>query len=196
MTRSGVSQATPLFRILPAIALCGAVAACTPAGTDELPGGLYPPGVDLKKEAENGVEVGGRLMAAGEYELALDAFTRAALDEGMTEDVLIGIGTANLGLGRLGQSEDLLRRATRDFPDSPEAWNNLGVVLMEQGQTPEAQQVFRKAYALDNGQSDSIRDNLRIALAKSENVDNNGGQNEEYKLVQRGSGDFLIRETP
>ena len=28
--------------------------------------------------------------------------------------------------------------------------------------------MFRKAYALDNGESDSIRDNLRLALAKTE----------------------------
>ena len=106
------------------------------------------------------------------------------------------MGTANLGLGRLGQSEELLRRAVVAEPEWPEALNNLGVVLMEQDNIPEAVQIFRKAYALDNGQSDSIRDNLRIALAKSENPDNNSGQNQEYKLVRRGSSDFLIRQTP
>ena len=67
---------------------------------------------------------------------------------------------------------------------------------METGQTPEAQRVFRQAYALDNGESDSIRDNLRLALAKSENSDNTTGQEEPYKLVQRSSGDFLIRTSP
>lgn len=196
MSRPGVLQATPVLRQILAIALCGAMAACTSEPDDPLAGGPYPPGVDLKGQAEDGLEVGNRLMAAGEYELAMDAFTRAALDTGMSEDILIGLGTANLGLGRLGQSENLLRRATRDYPNSPEAWNNLGVVLMEKGQTPEAEQVFRKAYALDNGESDSIRDNLRLALAKSENPDNNAGQSEDYKLVQRGAGEFLIRETP
>jgi hypothetical protein len=53
--------------------------------------------------------------------------------------------------------------------------------------------VFRKAYALDNGESDSIRDNLRLALANSENPDNNVDQNENYKLVRRGNSDYLIR---
>lgn len=196
MVFPGVARATPFYKMVFAIALSGAVASCASPPPDPLAGGPYPPGVDLSKEAEDGIEVGNRLMAAAEYELALNAFTRAALDQGMTEDVLIGLGTANLGLGRLGQSEELLRRATRDFPDSPEAWNNLGVNLMEQSEIAEAQLTFRKAYALDDGQSDSIRDNLRIALAKSENVDNNSGQNEEYKLVQRGSGDFQIRKTP
>ncbi len=196
MIHAGVSRAAPILRLPLAIALVGAVAACTDPTIDTGANGPYAPGVDLSKPAEDGVEVGNRLMAAGENELALDAFTRAALEQGMTAEVLIGIGTANLGLGRLGQAETQLRRATREFPDSAEAWNNLGVVLMETDQIPEAQLVFKRAYALDNGESDSIRDNLRLALAKSENSANNAGQNQEYKLVRRGSGDFLIRQTP
>ena len=31
---------------------------------------------------------------------------------------------------------------------------------MERGKTAEAVQVFQRAYALDNGESDAIRDNL------------------------------------
>ena len=100
------------------------------------------------------------------------------------------------GLGRLGQAEKMLRRAVSEAPDWAEAWNNLGVVLMEKGETGEAQQVFRKAYALDNGESDSIRDNLRFALAKTENPDNNVANTNDYKLVRRGSSDYLIRKTP
>lgn len=201
MTPPGVTQATPqhrrpLRRIGLVMATCAALVACGPDRIDELEGGPFAPGVDPSGDAVDGIEVGHRLMAAGEYELALDAFTRAALDQGMTPEVLTGLGTANLGLGRLGQAESLLRRATDEAPDWPEAWNNLGVVLMERNKTAEAEQIFRKAYALDNGQSDSIRDNLRLALAKSENDANNEAQNNEYKLVRRGSGDYLIRETP
>ncbi len=173
-----------------------AVAACTSAQVGQTKGGPYAPGVDLSKDAVDGIEVGHRLMHAGEFELAMDAFTRAALEQGMSTEILIGMGTANLGLGRLGQAEDMLRRAVREAPDSPEAWNNLGVVLVERDKAVEAEQVFRKAYALDNGQSDSIRDNLRLTLAKSENPDNTTGQNDNYKLVRRGSSDFLITETP
>jgi Flp pilus assembly protein TadD len=176
--------------------MCLAVAACAPAQITSVPESPYAPGVDLDKEAVDGVEVGNRLMAAAEYELALDAFTRAALEQGMTPEILTGLGTANLGLGRLGQSEKLLRRAVVAAPDWPEAWNNLGVVLMEQGEISEATQIFRKAYALDNGESDSIRDNLRLALAKSENSAIKEPENEDYKLVRRGSSDFLIRKTP
>ncbi|MFA3917475.1 tetratricopeptide repeat protein [Ruegeria hyattellae] len=187
----------PSLKHLIATAALAAVVSCSTSDEVTLPDDPYPPGIDHGAQAVDGVEVGHRLMAAGEYELAMDAFTRAALEQGMTPEILTGLGTANLELGRLGQAEVMLRRAVTDTPDWPEAWNNLGVLLMEKGETAEATQVFKKAYALDNGQSDSIRDNLRIALAKSENPANNAPEaNDEYKLVQRSEGQFLIRKTP
>ena len=104
---------------------------------------------------------------------------------------------ANIGLGRLGQAEKLLRRAIEEDDAVPEAWNNLGVILMERGEFAEAAQIFQQAYALDDGQSDSIRDNLRLALAKSENSDyTKSNEEQKYKLVRRGSRDFLIRSIP
>ncbi|MDU9002465.1 tetratricopeptide repeat protein [Sedimentitalea todarodis] len=190
------TRAETTRKLVLAIAATAALAACDTFGRAGEADSVYAPGVDLRKDSADGLEVGNRLLAASEYELALDAFTRAALDQGLTPDVLTGMGTANLGLGRLGQSEELLRRAVDAAPDWPEAWNNLGVVLLEQGKFGEAEQVFRKAYALDNGESDSIRDNLRLALAKSENIGHNDGQNQEYKVVRRGSSDYLIRKTP
>ncbi|MEM1005913.1 MAG: tetratricopeptide repeat protein, partial [Pseudomonadota bacterium] len=152
------------------------------------------PGIDPKGTAQDSLVVGNRLMAAGEYELALDTFTRAALDQGMTPQILTSLGTANLGLRRLGQAETLLRRAVDEETEWPVAWNNLGVLLMETQQYPEAVQVFRKAYALDNGESDAIRDNLRLALAKMENPANNTPQEQEYTLEQLGDGQFTLRK--
>ena len=196
MTKTGVTQATPIRSTLTAIIAFAMVASCGPDTISTTPDGLYAPGVDLSKTASDGLEVGQRLLAAGQYELALEAFNRAALQQGLTAEILNGMGTANLGLGRLGQAETLLRRAVEKDDDWPEAWNNLGVLLMEKGETTEAEHVFRKAFALDDGQNDSIRENLRVALAKSENVDNTVVQNNEYKLVQRGSSDYLISKTP
>ncbi|MCA0870909.1 tetratricopeptide repeat protein [Seohaeicola saemankumensis] len=196
MARPGVTPISTTLKLLLATVALATVASCGPKPISADKGGPYAPGVDLKKDAVDGVEVAHRLMAADQYELALEAFTRAALDQGMTPEIMVGVGSAYLGLGRMGQAETMLRRAVEVAPDWPEAWNNLGVVLMERGKTGEAQQIFRKAYALDNGESDSIRENLRLALAKSENVDNNAVQNEDYKLVRRGSGDYLIRKTP
>ncbi|MVO16767.1 tetratricopeptide repeat protein [Parasedimentitalea huanghaiensis] len=192
-SKDGASPAS-LRKILIAITASAVVASCGSTTPD--PSNPWAPGVDLNKEAEDGLEVGHRMMTAGQYELALDAFTRAALEHGMTGEVLSSMGSANLGLGRLGQAESLLRRAVKEEPDWPEAMNNLGVVLMEQGNYAEAEQFLRRAYALDNGESDPIRENLRLALANLENSANTTGQNQDYELVQRGGGNFLIRTTP
>lgn len=160
------------------------------------PGNPFAPGLSTSGDAVDGIVVGHRLMRAGEYELAINAFSRAAVDQGMTAEILAGLGSANLGLGRLGQAEELLRTAIDRDETSPEAWNNLGVVLMEKGETAEASEVFRRAYALDNGESDSVRDNLRLALAKLDNSYYDDTKEQNYKLVRRGSSDYLIRSIP
>ncbi|WP_170416997.1 tetratricopeptide repeat protein [Ruegeria atlantica] len=169
------------------------VASCTETG---LSTGLDAPGVDPKGEAVDPITVGNRLLVSGEYELALTSFSRAALDQGMTTEILTSMGTANLGLRRLGQAEELLRRAVADEPDWPVAWNNLGVVLMERAEYPEAAQMFRRAFALDNGESDAILDNLRLALAKMENPVNTDVEKQEYTLEQQGNGQFKLRKLP
>lgn len=173
---------------------CLGLAAC---GEDVSRDSPYAPGIKPGAEAVDGMLVGHRLMDAGEYELAIDAYSRAALSEGMSAEVLAGIGTAHLKLGRLHTAERLLRQAMEKDERSPEIWNNLGVTLMEKGEIAEAEQMLRRAYALDNGESDSIRDNLRLALEKSEKADyaeEQQEQEQEYKLVRRGSSDFLIRK--
>ncbi len=173
-----------------------ALAACNAGGFGVSRDNPYAPGISKRGTAVDGLVVGHRLMQAGEHELALQAYTRAALDHGMSVDVLSGLGSANLGLGRLGQAETLLRRAIATDEAIPETWNNLGVVLMERGKNAEAEQMLRRAYALDNGESDAIRDNLRLALAKSENPDYGDDNEQEYKLVRRGSSDYIIRQIP
>jgi len=172
------------------------LAACTSGALSPPKDSPFAPPVATNQEAVDGMIVGHRLMASGEYELALEAFYRTGAEQGLTADVLSAVGTANLALGRLGQAEDNLRDAMKLDERSPEIWNNLGVILMEKGQTSEAVGVFKQAYALDNGQSDSIRDNLRLALAKSKKEPYDDNQNQEYKLVRRGSSDYLIRKTP
>ena len=178
-----------------ALLLILSLSACATGGIDASQTGPFAPGIDPRAEAVSGVEVGHRLISAGEFELAIRAFNRAALNQGLDAEILSGLGTANLGLGRLNQAEQILRRATTEFDPYPETLNNLGVVLMERGETAEAVQVFRRAFALDDGESTLIRDNLRKAIAKSENSVNlqpNEDDN-QFKLVRRGSSDFLIR---
>jgi len=156
----------------------------------------YAPGIARGDEAVDSLLVGHRLMDAGEYELAIDAYSRAALSHGMTSEVLAGIGTANLELGRLHTAERVLREAVGKDEATPEVWNNLGVVLMERGEVAEAEQIFRRAFALDNGETVSIRDNLRLALEKIEKPHYDDSEEQEYKLVRRGSSDYLIRKIP
>ena len=134
-------------------------------------------------------------MAAGEFELALKSYLRSAADHGLTVDVLSAIGSANLHLGRLGQAEKILRRATDKDETFVPAWNNLGVVLMETQQFGEASRVFKVAFALDNGNSPRIRDNLRLALAKIGNPDYDPEDNSNFALVRRGAGDYLLLST-
>lgn len=178
------------------------LAACSSGGIGasvfgaRAPDQLDAPGVNRRATGADNLEVGHRLVAAGQYELAIKSFNRAAIDRGSVDaEILSGLGTANLGLGRLGQAEMLLRRALERDVTQPEIWNNLGVVLMERGKNADATQVFRRAFALDNGESVSIRDNLRLALEKTENSGTVTGDTNDYKLVRRGSADFVIRSS-
>lgn len=124
-----------------------------------------PPAADGSRQAQDGLMVGHRLMEAGEYELALKAYLRAASEQGINADVLSAIGSANLKLERLGQAEQVLREALAIEPEFVPALNNLGVVLMEKGEYGEAKLVFQQAFAADSGQTDSIRENLQLAIA-------------------------------
>lgn len=142
---------------------------------------------------EDGLIVGHRLMAAGEHELALKAYLRAAGETGINADVLSALGSANLSLGRLGQAEQMLRRALEVDPAFVPALNNLGVVLMERGKPGEARNVFQQAFALDSGQSDSIRKNLQLAIAATErNVYPGAEEDSGFSLVRRDKGQYVL----
>lgn len=136
-------------------------------------------------------------MQAGEYDLALKAYLRAAAEDGINVDVLSALGSANLKLDRLGQAEQLLRRALEVDPTFVPALNNLGVVLMERGKLGEARVVFQQAYALDSGQTDSIRENLKLAIARSEATVYPEAQPDQptepkYNLMRRGNGEYVL----
>ncbi|MAM62516.1 MAG: tetratricopeptide repeat protein [Maritimibacter sp.] len=148
------------------------------------------------EDSVDGLIVGHRLMEAGEYELAMRAYLRAAAENGISVDTLSAMGSANLRLGRLGQAERLLRQAVKEDPSFAPAWNNLGVVLMETGQVGEAVRVFKIAFGADSGKSDSIRENLNLALAKRENLSyDEPEETAEFALMRRGRGDYLLLAT-
>ena len=173
-----------------ALVLTLLLAACQSGGLGA--SGNSPYGVDPSKQDVDGLLVGHRLMAAGEYELALKAYYRAAAEQGMNSDTLSAIGSADLALVRVGQAEDVLRRAIKADPTFVPALNNLGVVLMNEGKPGEARVMFQQAFALDSGQSDAIRENLRLAIAQSEASVYDPEQDEKpvMKLVRRGQGTY------
>ncbi len=141
----------------------------------------------------DGLLVGHRLLESGEYDLALRAYLRAAAEQGVNADVLSALGSANLHLGRLGQAEALLRQAVKLDQTFVPALNNLGVVLMERGKTGEARVVFQQAFAEDSGQTDSIRENLKLAIAKSEKtIYADQEETPKFKLVRRGSSETVL----
>ncbi|MCZ8080161.1 MAG: tetratricopeptide repeat protein [Rhodobacteraceae bacterium] len=169
------------------------MAACQPTGGLGTSDTRTAPGVNARADGEDGLIVGHRLMESGEYELALKAYMRAAGEVGINADVLSAIGSANLQLGRLGQAEQILRRAIKEDPTSVPALNNLGVVLMEQGKPAEARLIFQQAFAQDSGETDSIRENLRLAIAQSEaNVYEEPQEEPNFSLVRRGQGQFVL----
>ncbi|WP_068115390.1 tetratricopeptide repeat protein [Tropicimonas marinistellae] len=184
--------AAPLLALLLTLSACGEDPRLEPLNE----GPPAPPGVETVDDAVDGLIVGHRLMAAGEYELALKEYLRAGAEHGLNADVLSALGSANLKLGRLGQAERLLRRATEEDEDFAAAWNNLGVVLMEQGEVGEAAQVFRAAFALDSGESAEIRENLTSALAKLQNPAYTSENTTNFELVRRGSGKYRLLSTP
>jgi len=180
---------TAVAAVLLTLAACGNTGGLGPSQA----GGKVAPGTDRRGEGVDGLLVGHRLMAAGEHDLALKAYLRAASEQGINVDVLSALGSANLALERLGQSEQLLRRALELDPTFVPALNNLGVVLMEQGKAGEARLVFQQAFALDSGQSDSIRENLRAAIEKTVVTAYDQPQEDpKFSLVRRGQGSYVL----
>jgi tetratricopeptide (TPR) repeat protein len=167
-----------------------ALAACTPSGTVSR---NLPYGADARGEGIDGLIVGHRLMEAGEYELALKAYYRAAGERGVNIDTLSAIGSANLALGRLGQAERMLRLALDEDPSFVPALNNLGVALMEAGKLGEARATFQQAFQQDSGQTDSIRENLKLAIAATEaGVYDEQPEENGFRLVRREKGKYVL----
>lgn len=173
--------------------------ACSPTKDSNLETFNQSTQLDVNKidEAVDGLIVGHRLMASGEYEVALRAYTRAAVSKGLNVDVLSALGSANLKLGRLGQAKQLLKKAVEKDDTFVPAWNNLGVVLSNEGNLQEAKRVFQLAYGLDNGDSEEIRKNLTKIIAKIEKAGYTpvNNKNNEFDLVRRGNGRYLLLRT-
>ena len=131
-------------------------------------------------------------MEAGEFELALSAYQRAASETGVNAEVLSGMGSANLRLGRLPQARTLLEKAVEQYSKSASAWNNFGVVLINLGDYQQAQQAFRVAFGVDNGNSELIRQNLILANRLIDEQTAEIAREYDFSLVRYGNGSYLL----
>lgn len=173
---------------LAALSALALLAACSPASKDG-----FAPGVKESSQEVDHLVIGHRMLEAGENELALKSYNRAAGDLGFTAEVLSSLGTVNLRLGRLGQAEKLLSRAVEKDGQYGAAWNNLGVVYSEQNKTEEAYQAFHMAFALDNGQSEEVWRNFLLATDNRNNARaNQPARKSDFRLVRRGNGRYLL----
>lgn len=153
---------------------------------------LAAPGAASEADIVDPLLVGDRLLAAGEPELALDSYIRAAAGpRGVTSDLRIAMAQANIGLGHLGQAERLLRDVVAEEPRNAPALNNLGVVLLELGETGEAHRMFRSAFALQP--SPEIRENLRVSGAKLEGAVYIEPRDNIFRLTRRENGVYDLR---
>jgi len=175
-------------------ALIGLTACQNPTDriTNQRVGPAAPAGVVSIDQAVDGLVVGHRLMAAGEFDLALSAYLRSIETQGLTADVLSAIGSANLRLGRLNQAERFLQNAVDKDPDFVPAWNNLGVVQINRGNPMQARASFERAFALDNGDSEEIRANLILAIDLISNISAEIPIDTKFLLVRRGNGRYLL----
>jgi len=192
-------------QFVPVVFACVAVvvAACAPAPQgNQIDLGMGPDQMGQQAtrsdvaEAVDGLIVGHRLMAAGEFDLALRAYYRAMSEQGTSVDALSAIGSANLRLGRVQQAEQVLRRALELDQRFVPAHNNLGVAMAEQNRWGEAQLHFRNAFAFDSGHSREIRDNLRLAIEKTAETGYDDIEAHQLSLMRRGSGRYLLLSAP
>lgn len=180
-----------------AIVLLVLISACDQLKGRGLQGeGLAPIGTPGVADAADGLVVGHRMMAAGEYELALKSYTREIPNQGLSVDIMSALGSANLKLGRLQQAKRLLEQATDKDPNFVAAWNNLGVVQTSLGEFAQAHQSFRAAFSLDNGTSEEVWQNLLLAINNLENNKAEQTDRANFDLVRRGNGRYLLLETP
>lgn len=158
---------------------------------------LAPPGIDQSEMAVDGLTVGHSLMRSGEYELALKAYQRSVTELGLTPDVLNGLAVASMKLGRLNDAERFLRAAVEKDQNFGPAWNNLGVVLAQKSEFPEAKRAFEIAFGLSGGKSLQIRENIAkvtATLEETQYIEPN--KQSDFELVRRGDGVYLLLETP
>lgn len=191
-------MARTAWRLGWALMSCGLVAACAdglPGRAGTAPDPLRPPGLAEGPASVDPQVVGDRLLAAGEADLALESYVRAATGpEGLTPGLRQSMARAHIAEGRLRQAESLLREVVALEPRNVGARNDLGVALLELGRAGEAHAMFRSAYALEP--FPEIRENLRLSEAGLAATVGDVGSEDTFALTRRGDGTYDLSARP
>jgi len=106
--------------------------------------------VDQGQSRESLEALAHRLRDASHHQEALAVYDRMLIEDANDSEALVGRANILLDLdrgGNLGEAEELLRKATEVSPGDPVPWNDLGLVLAEQGRFSEALACYEKAKA-------------------------------------------------
>jgi tetratricopeptide (TPR) repeat protein len=117
---------------------------------------LLPPGQTAKaehmlaqtEEPARWLRLADLLLGQGDAEGALRAFERAGDLGASSADAAVGQSAALIELQAWSRAEAVLREALVQAPDDARLYNNLGVVVREQGDLEAAQEYFERAATL------------------------------------------------
>ncbi|MFB0536054.1 MAG: tetratricopeptide repeat protein [Anaerolineae bacterium] len=100
------------------------------------------------EEPARWLQLGDLLLAHGDPEGALRAFEQAGALGAHPADVAAGQSAALIELNAWPQAEAVLQEALRQAPDDARLYNNLGVIVREQGDLDAAREYFNRAATL------------------------------------------------
>jgi cytochrome c-type biogenesis protein CcmH/NrfG len=188
-----------------AIVLSGCTGGATPGTDPEADAavlrtkveGLKPPEIATPQRGETYLDLGKRMLAAREPDLAMGAFLTSMTAEGITPEAMTGAGIAAESQGMMTLARRYFEKACELAPNSIMAQNNLGVVLYKLKEYDLARDAFRTAYALSSGKSEMAGSNLNLAEAKVAAMgDADGGDAAAtHEVVRLGTSEFRLIET-
>ena len=113
-------------------------------------------------DLEANIGFGNLLFDSGQYDRAIEHYTRALGKDPKNADVRVDRAIAYHSLGQDPKAREEMLQVTREHPDHPNAWLNLGVVSMGLGDRAAATKAWERYLQLEpNGtHSAAIREEL------------------------------------
>lgn len=103
------------------------------------------------------VNLAGMYMRDGSYDRALRSYKAGIRSDGENLALRVGLIGALRGLGRLDEAYDEAKAALKINANSPEVYNNLGLIYLDRGQLELAQFTYQKAlYTLDGADQNAL----------------------------------------